>query len=381
MNKKFASGLNITLLIFGLQACKEEQPAKLNISATVEAQATKQAAATTPLPERFRRVLVGMIDNQLPIQMEISRVKDNIWGRYFYEKKRDGNYLRLQGKIDNTGAVKLTEYDGDKETGTFTGKLINEEVNGESTMKLSGNWTSAKDGKTLPLELVERRFELGGGLKITSKEQSEDLKAQKASINTTTAQLAGSGKRAENFNKAITAFIGQQVQRFKNETKPDDRDAARAADDKRPGNALDLNYEVKYADKNLISILYTTYTYTGGAHGNATSNSFNYDLNQDRMLTLEDLFTPNSNYIKVISDHCINALKQRKISDDGWIRSGAGAKKENYPSWNIVPQGLLITFDAYQVAAYAVGPQEVIIPFSALKGVIKPGGPLEAVVK
>jgi hypothetical protein len=37
---------------------------------------------------------------------------------------------------------------------------------------------------------------------------------------------------------------------------------------------------------------------------------------------------------------------------------------------------LLITFDEYQVAAYAAGPQTVVVPYSELKGLIDPQGAL-----
>jgi hypothetical protein len=42
---------------------------------------------------------------------------------------------------------------------------------------------------------------------------------------------------------------------------------------------------------------------------------------------------------------------------------------------------LQITFDAYQVAAYAAGPQEVVVSYSVLKPIIKPDGPLAAFTK
>jgi hypothetical protein len=37
---------------------------------------------------------------------------------------------------------------------------------------------------------------------------------------------------------------------------------------------------------------------------------------------------------------------------------------------------LLITFDEYQVAPYAAGPQKVAIPYSELRALINPQGPL-----
>jgi hypothetical protein len=47
----------------------------------------------------------------------------------------------------------------------------------------------------------------------------------------------------------------------------------------------------------------------------------------------------------------------------------------------ITKKGLWITFDPYQVAAYAAGPQTVLVPYSALKDIIKPDGPVATFAK
>jgi hypothetical protein len=215
-------------------------------------------------------------------------------------------------------------------------------------------------------------------LKITSIKNTEELKELNASIKSETAQLSGSDARSEKFNKAISDFVGKEVKSFKTWAGQEKKERA---DSGQLGFELDLSYDVKYSAKNLVSVLYKEYTFTGGAHGNNSSSSFNYDLDRGEMLELAHLFIPDSNYLKTISDYCSETLKGRKISDDDWIKEGAGADKKNYSTWNIVSDGLLVTFDSYQVAAYAEGPQEVVVPFSVLKGIIKPGGPLAAIVK
>jgi hypothetical protein len=382
MRDSIALALNISVFIFCLQACKREQPATLGLSALASPRGDQQGAVTSSLPDRFNRVLVGKIDNKYPIQMELNRNQDNLYGRYFYQNKRDGKYLSLSGNIDASGTVKITESDGGKETGSFTGKLISEVVGGETYVKFVGSWAHAKDGKPLPVELSEKRFDVGGGLRILERGQKEEIQAQKISIETKYAQISGGGEpHIATFNQAMSNFVARQIKGFKDSFKPDDKNLRQAADPDKPEGTLDISYRVLYADNDLVSIIYTTYTYTGGAHGNAGSTSFNYDLKRGRMLELADLFTPASNYIKTIADYSINSIRERKISDDKWIREGAAANRKNYTSWNIVPEGLLITFDSYQVAAYAAGPQEVIIPFAVLRGIIKPGGPLAALVK
>ncbi|MBI2342909.1 MAG: DUF3298 domain-containing protein [Deltaproteobacteria bacterium] len=46
--------------------------------------------------------------------------------------------------------------------------------------------------------------------------------------------------------------------------------------------------------------------------------------------------------------------------------------------WSVTPEGLRSTFDLYQVAPYAVGPQEMVIPYAVLAPHVRPDGPLAA---
>jgi hypothetical protein len=55
---------------------------------------------------------------------------------------------------------------------------------------------------------------------------------------------------------------------------------------------------------------------------------------------------------------------------------GARPTPENYAVWNVSAEGVVITFNEAQVAAYAAGPQEVVIPFATLKDIFDPQGPL-----
>ena len=67
--------------------------------------------------------------------------------------------------------------------------------------------------------------------------------------------------------------------------------------------------------------------------------------------------------------------------DDDWIQKGAAPELTNYDNWTITKKGLGITFDPYQVGPYAAGPQHVLVPYSALKEIIKPDGPVGQFVK
>ena len=150
------------------------------------------------------------------------------------------------------------------------------------------------------------------------------------------------------------------------------------------GSYYEANYWVSLATPNLVSLTFGVSTYyEGAAHPNHHTIAFNYDITAGRALAIKDLFKPGSNYMKVISDYTIAELKKKFApdADEEWIQRGAGANEENYKSWNITKRGLLVTFDPYQVAYYAAGPQEVTIPYSVLRNVIDSKGPLAGLVR
>ena len=106
---------------------------------------------------------------------------------------------------------------------------------------------------------------------------------------------------------------------------------------------------------------------SGAAHPYHFSQTVNYDLEQGKDIALIDLFLPNSDYLQTIAAYCAAQLKTRNIGFDTGFTQGADPTPDNYRNWNITADGLLITFDEYQVAAYAAGPQTVIVPYSEFK--------------
>lgn len=190
-------------------------------------------------------------------------------------------------------------------------------------------------------------------------------------------QAVGADERMVKLNQALKNLAQKEVSGFKKDfSAPEERGPA--------GSYFDLSYTVELATDKLVSItFYEDSFYEGAAHPNHGSLTFNYDLDAGRELKLADLFRPNSHFLTPISNYAINAVKKQlgQDPDMDWIKEGAGPKEENYKSWAITRRGLKVTFDPYQVASYAEGPHEVVIPFSALRNVIDPAGPLATIAR
>ena len=142
------------------------------------------------------------------------------------------------------------------------------------------------------------------------------------------------------------------------------------------GSSYDQIYQLLSSPGNLVSIKFQITTYIqGAAHPGSHSRTVTYDLEAGTDISLDQLFLSNSDYLQKISDYCVTQLETRNIDFQNFT-SGADPVPTNYGNWNITPEGLLITFDEYQVAPYAAGPQEVTIPFSEIQSILDPQGPL-----
>ena len=139
-------------------------------------------------------------------------------------------------------------------------------------------------------------------------------------------------------------------------------------------NSMYLEYEPTNTGHGIVSIHFTVSTYVmGAAHPFSYSKTLNYDLAKEKTLQLEELFMPGSDFLGVLSTQSIQIISENGYMD--WPE-GASPVADNYQNWNITPDGILITFDPYQVAPYAAGPQKVLVPYDALESLIDRDGPM-----
>lgn len=300
----------------------------------------------------------------IPVQISLVREGEKLSGTYFYT--RIGTKLNLNGTIDTEGNFKLKETDAaGKTTGEFSGKWKEEaNINGA---QLEGEWRKTSGSDSLGFVANEQVIEWKNG-NFSTKSFAEKNKLKKFEISVDYPVISGiNTASAIKFNELSKLRSMSSVAEFKKAMM-----AQTAADLKNfpsgMSNTLDVGYNVEWATDDFVSISFMTSEFTGGAHGNYYTDALNFDLKTGKEIKLADLFEPKSAYLKKISDYSIADLKTRlgEMSDDEWITNGAGNNAENYDNWFLTKKGLMITFDPYQVAAYAAGMQTVIIPYSEL---------------
>jgi hypothetical protein len=135
--------------------------------------------------------------------------------------------------------------------------------------------------------------------------------------------------------------------------------------------SFESDFRVVYNSKDFISIVLDYYEFTGGAHGNYYSVGYNIRTSDGKVFTLDDILKPNS--YQALSEFCTeeilnmfdaNSLIEAGLFEDEIILS---ADQDFF----IMPDSLVIQFDPYEIAPYAMGSIEVGLKFSKIKNILK----------
>lgn len=169
--------------------------------------------------------------------------------------------------------------------------------------------------------------------------------------------------RLQRFNQDIETLVQDEIATFQSDVSGMPVPPATS------GSFFESGYQVLSPPGNLLSILLQFSLYMdGAAHPFGYSKTYTFDIENGVPLALNDLFT-TPDALPWIAAYCQAELASRDI---GYFGSGAEPTLENYRNWNLTATGLQITFDPYQVAPYAVGPQTVTIPYSDLAVFLRP---------
>ncbi|MCF7917773.1 DUF3298 and DUF4163 domain-containing protein [Candidatus Gracilibacteria bacterium] len=119
-------------------------------------------------------------------------------------------------------------------------------------------------------------------------------------------------------------------------------------------------YEITAYTPNMISVRFDFATYTGGAHGMQYSRSVNYALPIDKIIEIGLMEEALPGFLNMASNFCSVQITQDlgEFSDKAMIADGLAPNVQNFATFTYVgDEALEFTFDPYQVAPYAAGPQ------------------------
>jgi|GEM_PF-1789126 len=179
----------------------------------------------------------------------------------------------------------------------------------------------------------------------------------------------------EKINAPINSFIQKLVGDFKKDAAPPDANSAVGP------NTFDITFSIVPYNDDIVTFKYLVSAYTGGAHPNSYTATQTFNLKDGTFHTADTVFG-SEEAVKQISTMSIdmlqtqlkNILQETTIDDASleWIKTGAGPDLVNFQSFVPMKDNLVLIFNAYQVAPYAAGEQEVKLPMEKLKAVLGP---------
>ena len=161
-------------------------------------------------------------------------------------------------------------------------------------------------------------------------------------------------------------------------TGEDDRLLVKGTTDLATGNpSTDIDYTqtIKSVASNRITVETDTYWYGhGAAHGNYGLSFDHFLTDKKRLLVGDDIF--KGDWQAALGKLAVDKAKAQ-LGDDyqGGDDEKAVADNATDPSrWDFSDQGLVIQFEPYEIAAYALGAVTVTIPWDELSDLMSDGG-------
>lgn len=130
-------------------------------------------------------------------------------------------------------------------------------------------------------------------------------------------------------------------------------------------------------DSRLVSLMVLSSVYSGGAHPGTVQTAWNLDMENQKILTLED----------VIYEEGARELANmvQLTIEDKFLDLGEGALFEDYadtiqsafsygsmtPYWYFNDTGLVIFFNQYELGPYAAGIIKAEVPYESLNGILR----------
>jgi hypothetical protein len=142
-----------------------------------------------------------------------------------------------------------------------------------------------------------------------------------------------------------------------------------------PRDSTLLAAKARYRNRDLTVVELNTWQYmTGAAHGISATQFLNWDNRTGKVLGLENVLLPGQT-------DAYTAALQRVHAE--WVAQHPDARHDPatfrrlwpfQPSSNfaITDAGLVVKYDSYQIAPYSSGQPELLIPYSALEGILRP---------
>ncbi|MBS4202390.1 polysaccharide deacetylase family protein [Bacillus sp. FJAT-49732] len=218
-------------------------------------------------------------------------------------------------------------------------------------------------------KLVYATYPLMASKEVTHEETSSS-KYPNINLTTITKQtksytfsISKPSTNSENINSKIDEWIDKKKDTFIKEVE-DNKKLFR----KNPQADLNIQVETHRITKNIYSLVFHTYEYSGGANGINTIKVFNIDLKHDRFLNIHDVLNINKENMKDFQKNILEVLQKNKEIEPYIFPEKLKilAQPEKW-EWSINQKTFTLFFDEYEIAAGAAGAIEIKLPIEKIQ--------------
>jgi hypothetical protein len=127
---------------------------------------------------------------------------------------------------------------------------------------------------------------------------------------------------------------------------------------------------VNIAADTLISIRADTEFFTGGAHGGYGTTFINVNPATGRRIALADIFKPGFEEVLRREGEADFRKSQELADTASYVNAGFEFQDDKFvlnDNYGFTKDGIVFVFNIYEIAPYALGAQEVHIPYARLK--------------
>jgi len=128
-----------------------------------------------------------------------------------------------------------------------------------------------------------------------------------------------------------------------------------------------LNYEITFNQDCVVSLYFDKYQYMGGAHGSTIRYSDTWNIQSGNRIMLYNMFTPTVKYIEYILLGINRQIEIQLNTDENFMYFDNYERKVfmsfDINNFYLTKYGVVIYFQQYDIAPYASGIPEFMIPY------------------
>ena len=133
---------------------------------------------------------------------------------------------------------------------------------------------------------------------------------------------------------------------------------------------MSLENDVERNSEGVLTLSFSQYSFTGGAHGNGSLKYVNVDLHQKKIIGVEDII------IDTVAFKKLGEAKMRAFfdlsEDDSFME--VGLTTEEFPmtdNLGFTENGVILFYNSYEIGPYSMGTVDLEFTYEELIGIIK----------